>query len=79
MNENEIVIRLIELESRLIELESRLAFQDDIIGSLNDQVVSQQLEIQKLWDANRMLRAQLESLKEPNIRSLEDEVPPPHY
>lgn len=68
-----------EIEIRLIELESRLAFQDDIIGALNDQVVRQQLEIQKLWDANRMLRAQLESLKEPNIRSLEDEAPPPHY
>ncbi|WP_097460167.1 SlyX family protein [Mangrovitalea sediminis] len=68
-----------DIENRLIELESRMAFQDDIIAVLNDQVADQQLEIQKLWEANRLMRDHVESLKSSDIRSLDEEVPPPHY
>ena len=68
-----------DIENRLIELESRMAFQDDIIAVLNDQVADQQLEIQKLWEANRLMRDRVESLKSSDIRSFEEEVPPPHY
>lgn len=68
-----------DIEIRLIELESRMAFQDDIIAILNDQVATQQLEIQRLWEANRLMRDRVESLKSSDIRSFEEEVPPPHY
>ncbi len=36
------------MEKRLIELESRLAFQDDLIETLNEAVIRQQQQIERL-------------------------------
>ncbi|MDX1757710.1 MAG: SlyX family protein [Marinobacter sp.] len=68
-----------DLMTRLEELETRLAFQDDVISTLNDQVARQELEIRELWDAKRHLHTQLKALTPSEIKSQEEEVPPPHY
>lgn len=67
------------IEARLDELETRLAFQDDTINALNQQVAQQELDIRKLWEAKRHLNKQLSEISPSNIRSEEEEAPPPHY
>ncbi|MBZ2167574.1 MULTISPECIES: SlyX family protein [Marinobacter] len=67
------------LETRMDELEVRLAFQDDIINTLSDQLAKQELELRELWEAKRLLHKQVRELSPSNIKSEEDETPPPHY
>lgn len=67
------------LETRLDELEMRVAFQDDVIQTLSEQVARQELELRELWEAKRLLHKQLKEMAPSNIKSEEEEVPPPHY
>jgi SlyX protein len=66
-------------ELRLDELEMRLAFQDDLLNTLNEQVAKQEMELRELWAAKQLLQKQLKELSPSNIKSEEDETPPPHY
>jgi SlyX protein len=66
------------VEDRVTELETRLAFQDDTIQALNEVLVEQQRQLDKL-------SVQLGQLVE-RYRELAgqygeagDEAPPPHY
>ncbi|MCK7549546.1 SlyX family protein [Marinobacter koreensis] len=68
-----------DLQSRLDELETRIAFQDDLINTLSEQLARQELDIRELWDAKRQLHKQLKEVSPSNIRSEEEETPPPHY
>ncbi len=68
-----------DLEARLDELEMRVAFQDDVIQTLSEQVAKQEMELRELWEAKRLLHKQLKEMAPSNIRSEEEEVPPPHY
>lgn len=68
-----------DLETRLDELETRLAFQDDVINTLSEQVARQEMDIRELWEAKRLLHKQLEDVSPSNIKSEQDETPPPHY
>ncbi len=68
-----------DLETRLDELEMRVAFQDDIINTLSEQLAKQEMELRELWEAKRLLHKQLKEMAPSNIRSEEEEVPPPHY
>lgn len=68
-----------DLESRLQELETRLAFQDDLINTLSEQVAKQEMDIRELWEAKRLLHKQLKDVSPSNIKSEQEETPPPHY
>ena len=68
-----------DLETRLDELETRLAFQDDVINTLSGQVAKQEMDIRELWEAKRLLHKQLKDVSPSNIKSEQDETPPPHY
>ena len=68
-----------DLETRLDELETRLAFQDDVINTLSEQVAKQEMDIRELWGAKRLLHKQLKDVSPSNIKSEQDETPPPHY
>ncbi|PHQ24212.1 SlyX protein [Marinobacter guineae] len=68
-----------DLESRLDELETRLAFQDDVINTLSEQVAKQEMDIRELWEAKRLLHKQLKDVSPSDIKSEQDESPPPHY
>ena len=68
-----------DLETRLDELETRLAFQDDVINALSEQVAKQEMDIRELWEAKRLLHKQLKDVSPSNIKSEQDETPPPHY
>lgn len=64
-------------QSRIDELETKLSFQEDMLDALNQVVTEQSKEIQKLWDANRILKASLEEQKLNQENTPVD--PPPHY
>ena len=68
-----------DLEIRLDELETRLAFQDDVINTLSEQVARQEMDIRELWEAKRLLHKQLKDVSPSDIKLEQDETPPPHY
>lgn len=66
------------LEGRVTELETRLAFQDDTIQALNEVVVDQQRQLERLALQMGQL---IERYKELAGQFGEggEEPPPPHY
>ncbi len=65
------------LQTQIYDLQEKLAFCEDTLQSLNDVVARQELEIAKLWDANRLLKEQLKEVRVPGTHA--PEPPPPHY
>jgi len=65
-------------EQRITDLESRLAFQDDTIQALNDVLVAQQRELERLQLQIAALARRQEEIGG-QLDSTEDEAPPPHY
>ena len=64
---------------RLTELEIKLAFQEELVETLNQIVVTQQRELDLLQGQVRLLYQQLKSLQPSDIALVEEEAPPPHY
>ncbi len=67
------------MSDKITELETRIAFQDATIQELNDVVVRQQGEIDRLAREMEALRNQLRSLSSFPVASRDEETPPPHY
>ncbi|WP_440812791.1 SlyX family protein [Pseudomonas syringae] len=66
------------LDERVMELESRMAFQDDTIQTLNDVLVTQRSELDRLQlQMAAMLKRQEEMGSQ--FETFEEEAPPPHY
>jgi SlyX protein len=61
---------------RLMEIETRLAFQDQTIGRLQEAVIEQQRQIDRLKLLTERLRGRKEAGPEDD---LSNEPPPPHY
>ena len=68
----------VEIGDLLCALEMKLTFQEDLLQTLNDIVTRQDKEIQQLWAANRVLKQNLEELKQGSNEQFR-EPPPPHY
>ncbi len=66
-----------ELKASLEDLQVKQAFQEDLLNSLNEIIARQDMEIQKLWEANRLLKNSMNELKADNLDG--DAAPPPHY
>ncbi len=66
-------------EERLITLETKLSFQEYLIHDLNDALTQQQQQIDVLQHQLKNLRGQLTSELSDDIKSVSEEVPPPHY
>lgn len=66
------------MESRLIELETRLAFQDDTIAALNEVVIAQQRQLERLQAQVIALGKRQEELQG-RMGAPEIEPLPPHY
>ena len=67
-----------EMEARIVELESRQAFQDDTLQALNDALVAQQREIERLQAQVQVLAKRIEEGAN-SFGINQDESPPPHY
>ncbi len=67
------------MSDKITELETRFAFQDATIQELNDVVVRQQGEIDRLTRDLEALKVQLRSLASFPVAGRDEETPPPHY
>jgi SlyX protein len=67
------------MNERLAELETRIAFQDRTIQELNDVVVRQQRELERLAREFAALTVQVRALAPYPVASRDEETPPPHY
>jgi SlyX protein len=66
-------------DERLIELESRVAFQEDMIGRLNDIVAAQGQQMDTLRQTLDLLIRQWRDHTVAPVADAADETPPPHY
>lgn len=66
-------------EGRFVEIESRLAYQDQLLGELNDVVTGQQATIRQLDELCQALVARVRSLGEAMPESDPGDERPPHY
>ena len=66
-------------EERFIDLETRLAYQDQLLGELNDVVTAQQARIMQLEDLCKVLAQRVRSAGEDMTESDPADERPPHY
>ena len=68
-----------QLVARVDELETRLAFQDDTIQALNDALVAQQFELDRLRRSLELVAKRQADLAAQIPGDAGEEAPPPHY
>ena len=64
------------MEARIQRLEEKLAFQDQEIEALNDALIDQQRDMDRLIEQLENMRVQLRSMAEAPVL---ENTPPPHY
>ena len=67
------------LETRIAELETKLAFQEQSIEELNQALIQQQFDMDKMQLQLRYIASKLKDFQPSNIASQAEELPPPHY
>jgi SlyX protein len=67
------------MQDRIVELESKVAFQDELINRLDEALVAQRDELDRLAERVRRLEEQVKAGASSIIRSEAEETPPPHY
>ncbi len=66
-------------DDRITELETRLAWQERLIGELNDALAAQQRQIDALEQALGQMRDRLLAALDAGIARPDEDAPPPHY
>lgn len=67
------------MNNDIIDLQTRLAFQDGLLEELNQVVIDQQKQIDRLEQRMASFKAQIESMQQMQLMRPGDEPPPPHY
>jgi len=67
-----------DIERRLTDLEIKASYAEDTLDRLNEVIVRQQAQIDRLMREIVLLREQIPTGEAPVFRSLRDELPP-HY
>ena len=68
----------VRLDIRLEAVETKISYQEHLIQELNEVVISQQNQIDKLEKALQQLRSHINHT-ETGQTTPEQEAPPPHY
>ncbi len=66
-------------DDRITELETRLAWQERLIGELNDALAAQQRQIDALEKTVGRMRERLLAALDSGLARPDEEAPPPHY
>lgn len=66
------------VDQRLMELEIKCSFTEDLVERLNEVIVRQQAQIDRLQRELMEMREQARAAEPGSFRSLRDETPP-HY
>ncbi|MBE8597757.1 MULTISPECIES: SlyX family protein [unclassified Xenorhabdus] len=72
-------MELSEFERRFEQLETKLAYQEATIEALNQEVIKQQLETDRLKEQLKLIAERLKTHQASIIAPLSEETPPPHY
>ncbi|BET95328.1 SlyX family protein [Xenorhabdus taiwanensis] len=72
-------MELSEFERRFEQLETKLAYQEATIEELNQEVIKQQLETDRLKEQLKLIAERLQTHQTSIIAPLSEETPPPHY
>ncbi|OOF87282.1 SlyX protein [Rodentibacter ratti] len=67
------------LENRITELEMKVAFQEQLLEELNQALVQQQFDMDRMQLQLRYMANKLKDFHPSNIASQAEETPPPHY
>ncbi|BFU62108.1 MULTISPECIES: SlyX family protein [Rodentibacter] len=67
------------LENRIAELETKVTFQEQLLEELNQTLVQQQFDMDKMQMQLRYIASKLKDIQPSNIASQAEETPPPHY
>jgi len=67
------------MNDQIIELETRIAYQDHLIGELNEVVTRQQQQIDRIEQQLDRLQRALKHSGGSGLARPDEEVPPPHY
>ena len=67
------------LEDRIAELEMKIAFQEQLLDELNQALVQQQFDMDKIQLQLRYLAGKVKDMQPSKIASQAEETPPPHY
>ncbi|OOF36804.1 SlyX family protein [Rodentibacter heidelbergensis] len=67
------------LENRITELETKVAFQEQLLEELNQALVQQQFDMDRMQLQLRYMANKLKDFQPSNIASQAEETPPPHY
>ncbi|OOF41521.1 MULTISPECIES: SlyX family protein [Rodentibacter] len=67
------------LENRITELEMKVAFQEQLLEELNQALVQQQFDMDRMQLQLRYMANKLKDFQPSNIASQAEETPPPHY
>ena len=65
-----------DIELRFQSIESAIAHSQKMIDDINDVVIQQAKKIDALVKRNLQI---IELLNQGNVKSLDEEIPPPHY
>lgn len=68
----------VSVDQRLMDLEVKASFTEDLVERLNEVIVRQQAQIDRLQRALMEMREQARAADPGSFRSLRDEMPP-HY
>lgn len=66
-------------EQRIIELETKISYQEDLVQELNQLVISQQQQIDKLEMLCELLKEQFKELVSSLPEGVAGDETPPHY
>ena len=66
-------------EQQIIELETKVYYQEDLIQELNNHVIEQQRQIDKLTSLCGRLKEQYKEIMSSLSEVVTDEEKPPHY
>lgn len=64
------------IQDRLTDLEMFVSTQEQVIEDLNAEVIHLSKMVESLTNQVKLLR---ELYKEPTVKPLSEEIPPPHY
>lgn len=67
------------LENRITELEMKVAFQEQLLEELNQALVQQQFDMDRMQLQLCYMANKLKDFQPSNIASQAEETPPPHY
>jgi len=67
------------IEEGIIDLQTKYAYQEDMLQTLNEIIITQQAELRALKDDMKRMRESLKSAIGSQLARPDEEVPPPHY